>query len=79
MAEQATLWRRTGRPGALVVLQIVVTLALIGWLVTKIDRRALHAALALDPWIACAERCWFSPRHKFGADCGSTRLFQTGR
>ena len=54
MAQQATLWRWTGRSRALVVLQIVVTLALIGWLVTKIDRRALDAALALDPWIACA-------------------------
>ena len=66
MAEQVTLWRRTGRPGALVVLQIVVTLALIGWLVTKIDRRALHAALALDPWIACGAVLVFASAQIWG-------------
>ena len=66
MAEQATWWRRTGRSRALVVLQIVVTLALIGWLVTKIDRRALDAALALDPWIACAAVLVFASAQIWG-------------
>ena len=66
MAAQATWWRRTGRSKALVVLQIVVTLALIGWLVTKIDKRALDAALALDPWIACAAVLVFASAQIWG-------------
>ena len=48
------------------VLQIVVTLALIGWLVTKIDRRALDAALALDPWIACGAVLVFASAQIWG-------------
>jgi len=66
MAEQATRWRRTGRAKALVVLQLVVTLALIGWLISKIDKQALDAALALDPWIACAAVLVFASAQIWG-------------
>ena len=66
MAEQVTWWRWTGRSRALVVLQLVVTLALIGWLVTKIDRQALDAALAVHPWIASAAVLVFASAQIWG-------------
>jgi uncharacterized membrane protein YbhN (UPF0104 family) len=64
MAEWVTRSKWTRR--ALVVLQVVVTLLLIGWLVTKIDRRAVNAALAVHPWIASAAVLVFASAQIWG-------------